>query len=119
MRIIEIINLSMQYNELLVKFQKGYVWLENDNVPIDKKKEFTPKMIKLLDDMDIVLKKLNNVGVTFRENEIIEVLEIPKQLKRKDVEIYLEDYYKINYFKKEKDKEKEYKQLEREGMKLY
>ena len=91
MRIIEIINLSLQYNELLVKFLRGSVWLDSKRVSMERKEEFLPKWYRLLSQMDKILKKFESIGITFADCETIEVIEIPEELKRKDVEIFIED----------------------------
>jgi hypothetical protein len=110
MRIIEIINLAMEYNELLVKFTKGSIWFGKPNISEQRKEAFIPKWDNLLKNMDKTLKKLESMGITFEDCEAIECIEIPERFKRKDVEIYLETYYKI---------EKGYIAQERQGMKLY
>ena len=91
MRIIEIINLSLQYNELLVKFLRGSVWLDSKKVSMENKQKFLPKWYRLLSQMDKILKQFESIGITFADCETIEVIEIPEEFKRKDVEIFIED----------------------------
>mgnify|MGYP000066589225 CR=1 FL=1 len=111
MRIIEIINLAMEYNELLVKFTKGSIWFGKTNISKKRKEEFIPKWDKLLKKMDETLKKLESMGITFYDCESIECIEIPEKLKRTDIEIYLENYYKLE--------KKNYIDEERQGIKLF
>jgi len=111
MRIIEIINLAMEYNELLVKFTKGSIWFGKPNISKKRKEEFIPKWDKLLKKMDETLKKLESMGITFYDCESIECIEIPKIMKRVDVEIFLENYYKLE--------KKNYIDKERQGIKLF
>lgn len=101
MRIIEIINLSLYYNEMLVKFHKGQQWLDNPNIPMAKKDAFLPKWKNLLAKMDLILTKLESIGITFNDLESLRCIEIPEQFKRKDIELLLE-----------------YSDTERQGMKL-
>lgn len=81
----------MEYNELLVKFLKASVWLDSKRVSMERKEEFLPKWYGLLSQMDKILKKFESIGITFADCETIEVIEIPEELKRKDVEIFIED----------------------------
>lgn len=121
MRIIEIINLSMEYNELLVKFTKGSIWLDNPRISPELKESFIPKWNELLKEMDTILRKFESIGITFRDCESIECIEIPDKFKRKDIEIYLENHYKLNNFDNlvTKDSEKTYINYERQGIKLF
>ena len=91
MRIIEMIRLSLEYNELLVKFKKGSAWLDKKNIPTELKEKFIlDKWEPLLKEMDLILKKFESIGITFRDCESIEYIELPNELKRSDVEIFLE-----------------------------
>ena len=98
MRIIEIINLALQYNELLVNFHKASVWLDSKRVSMDNKQKFFPKWYGLLSQMDKILKQFESIGITFADCESIELIELPEELKRKEVESFIEDVlskYKI------------------------
>lgn len=100
MRVIEIINLAMKHNELLVKWVKGEIWFADKTVPQSKKDEQEPKFVELLKEISDNISKLEKISISFDENEILEVIEIPQELKREKVEIWLE---KWRDFKKSKE----------------
>jgi hypothetical protein len=93
MRIIEIINLSLKYNEMLVKYKKGAIWLDNPLVSQHAKNRFLPRWNALLISMDNFLKQFENIGITFEDYESIKCIEIPEQFKRNDIEKYLENFF--------------------------
>lgn len=115
MRIIEIIKLSMEYNELLVNHLKGKLWLDNPQISQARKLSFQPKWDELLKEIDNILKTFKGLGIVLSDDEITQGIELTE--KRKDVEIYLENHYKLNPFEKP-GQETIYNQMEREGMRL-
>jgi hypothetical protein len=103
MRIIDIINKSMEYNELLAKMIKAEIWFLDPKVPQDKKDNFGPKYEKVMQRLAELSGEFDGLGIKYESekfNEIVECIEIPEALKRKDIEIFLEDWAK--HLKKEK-----------------
>jgi len=116
MRIIELIESVREYNELMVKHLKGKIWLDNPNISKLSKEKFTPKWEEMLKEVDKKLRVFKEMGITFDDCEMIEVIELPDQLKRPEIEGFLESYYKMKKFD---NKTKDYSESEREGIKLF
>jgi hypothetical protein len=93
MRIIEIINKSMEYNSLLVKWIKGSLWFEDNTIPENEKEKQYTRFAELQKQIANMMNELEMHGITFKDYEAIECIEIPEQLKRKDVEIWLENWF--------------------------
>jgi len=105
MRVIKIIEKAMEYNELLAKILKADIWFADPKVDQVKKDNFLPKYEKVMEKLAELSGQFDQLGITYeteKHNEVIEGIEIPEQLKREDVEIWLENWAKC--LKEEKAK---------------
>lgn len=103
MRIIEIIKKAMEYNELLAKIIKADIWFGDPKVDQSKKDNFYLKYAKAHEKLAELSGEFDNLGIVYeieKGNEVIEGIEIPANLKREDVEIWLENW--ARNLKKEK-----------------
>jgi predicted O-linked N-acetylglucosamine transferase (SPINDLY family) len=102
MRFIELTKLVLEYNELLKKIEDANAWLKVSKATEKVKEEFREgkyqEAWKRLGDISEILDKH---GITYKDYESIEGIELPEVLKRDKVEIFLEEYAK---FLKEKEK---------------
>jgi hypothetical protein len=105
MKMIEIINLVMEYNEDLLKYIKGSLWLDDKKIPTDRKEKFYPKWLEFLEEMDYKLNYIKSFGISVSNKEALYGIEIQEKLKRKKVELFLEELYKVESFRKKHIKE--------------
>ena len=96
MRIIQIIETAMKHNELLVKVIKGDIWFQDKSVKQEIKDKQIKRYQKLVNELCKTCSVLEKNGITFNPCEAIEVIEIHKELKRKDIEIWLENWRDFN-----------------------
>lgn len=94
MRAIDFIKKIMKYNELLVKIIKADAWFSDPNISQEKKEKFYPNYEKVMEEIAKISNDLDEIGITFKDKEAIEGIELPQELKRKDIEIFLEEWYK-------------------------
>lgn len=107
MRMIDIINKTMEYNKLLEQIAKADIWFLDPKVPQEKKDNFYPKYNEAWERLGELSDQLDKLGITYKAdeelNEVMEGIELPKELKRDKVEGFLENWNRIL---KEKEKEK-------------
>lgn len=96
MRVIEVIESAMKHNELLSKWIKGGIWFQNPEITDEQKKQQEPRYKELTENLIDNITILENLGITFNDCESIECIEIPEQMKRKEIEIWLESWSKFN-----------------------
>lgn len=94
MRIDEMINNCLNHNELIVKFLKGELWFAREDIPQEKKDKNEPRYKKLLKQLCDSYNYLEEIGVEFSEKYNFGYIELPAKNKRKDIELWFEDYSK-------------------------
>jgi hypothetical protein len=95
---------ALQYNELLVKIIKADMWYLDPSVSQEKKDNFELKYRAVMEKIATISGEFDELEITYETekfNEVIEGIELPQSLKRKDVENWLEDWHK---YLREKEK---------------
>jgi hypothetical protein len=90
MRAIELISLCKKHNEILLKWVKGELWFQNPNISDEKKKSQEKRYLEIMKELDESYDLLSSLGITFDYQEATTCIELPEELKRKDVEGFLE-----------------------------
>lgn len=95
MRIINLIEQAKKHNEILIKWVRGGIWMDNPAIPDNKKLEKLEDFKILQKELSVSMDTFENMGIKFNDYEAIECIELPEEVKRKDVEIWLEGWAKI------------------------
>jgi len=92
MRVIDIIEKAMNHNELLVKVIKGGLWFQDKSISEKTKEKESERYKNLVTELGNSCSELERSKITFNDLEAIDVIELPTELKRKDIEIWLESW---------------------------
>lgn len=95
MTVIEIIEQSLKFNELLVKFLKGEKWFEIASISIETKNEQFPRFETLMKEIESIFLKFEKAGIEFSGNIITNGIELPESLKRQEVEGVIEKFKEL------------------------
>lgn len=64
-----------QYNQLIKREKKGAAYLDNPNIPLDEREAMIPAFIKIIEGLDRILNALQQKGVTFTDDEVLNGFE--------------------------------------------
>lgn len=90
MTILEIIETTKKYNELLIRFLNADRYFKNPNVLEEDKEKHFPAYKKLTEGMSSLIDKLKSAKISLPDNIVDTGIELPEALKRKEIEKILE-----------------------------
>jgi len=112
MNLLDIIKQVQKHNELLVKWTKGEIWFADKAVPQYKKDEAEQRFFDLQKELAESFDILESSKVNFTEDEAVECIQLPDELKRKDIEIWLEKWHEFKKRNDNNDAESKAEQIE-------
>lgn len=78
LKIKEIVNISIEINELLEREKKGYEFLNNDSISEEKKEKWRPEYIQIVEALSMLYLKLYNcTGVDNDDTFQMSGIELP------------------------------------------
>lgn len=97
MNYIEITKILLRHNELIVKWVKGDLWFADPKVDEKLKEQNEIRYKELTKTLALSYKKLDELSlkhdITFiNKFDGVSCVELPEELKREDVEIWLEGW---------------------------
>jgi len=73
--------LKVRYNRLLKRHNEGFLYLEDETLPIEEREQKIPAFREIISKMSDTLKKLKANGITATEDEILNGFKIEREVK--------------------------------------
>lgn len=64
-------NLKREYNKTLLRHIKAFIYLEDNNIPMNKREEWLPEFQKIIDNLNRILNTLEVYEVKIKTQNVL------------------------------------------------